>query len=108
MPFLDSLPKGPEIGTLPRMETAAALKDIEILVRSHFGLIYLDTAEDERAIVLLQHIADSNQLRFFEWSATKGLRRWPMDTAAEGTTDLARALELAERATDSAIYYFNG
>lgn len=90
------------------MESLAKLKDIELLIRSHFGLIYLDTAEDERAIVLLQHLADRNQLRFFEWSSTKGLRRWPLEVAAEGTADLAKALELAERATEPAVYYFNG
>jgi len=90
------------------MESTAKLKDIELLIRSHFGLIYLDTAEDERAVVLLQHLADRNHLRFFEWSATKGLRRWPLEMAAEGSTDLATALQLAERATEPAVYYFHG
>jgi AAA+ superfamily predicted ATPase len=90
------------------MESTAKLKDIDLLIRSHFGLIYLDTAEEERAAVLLHHLAERNQLRFFEWSATKGLRRIPVDVAAEGTTDLARALELAERATEPAVYYFHG
>lgn len=51
------------------------LKDIELLIRSRYCIIFLDTVEEERAETLLKHLADHLRLPFFSWTRTKGLGR---------------------------------
>jgi hypothetical protein len=53
------------------------LNDIELLIRSRYGLIYLDTPEEDRANGLLAHVADRLGLPFFTWTRSQGLSRRP-------------------------------
>ena len=46
-----------------------ALNDIELLIRSRYGLIHLDTPEEDRAGVLLRHVADL--VTFKAWLARR-------------------------------------
>jgi hypothetical protein len=46
-----------------------------LLIRSHYGLVYLETKEEERAGSLLMHVADDLDLPFFIWTPSKGLQR---------------------------------
>ena len=34
-----------------------ALRDLELLIRSRYGLIHLETREEDRALALLHHLA---------------------------------------------------
>ncbi|HEX8391264.1 MAG TPA: AAA family ATPase [Longimicrobium sp.] len=51
------------------------LRDVDLLVRSRYSLIVIDTAEEDRALALLGELADRMALPLFTWSLTKGLRR---------------------------------
>ncbi len=108
----------------PTMGTASKvtdpLKDLQLLIRSRYGLIQLDTAEEDRAGALLKHLADSMGLPYFVWSRTKGLRREDARAEAADARDVAAvfkvygsaspvvALDHVETARFPAIYNFQG
>ena len=49
--------------------------ELSLLVRSRYGIIYLQTSEQGRAESLLHHLADNLNLPFFTWTPAKGLQR---------------------------------
>ncbi|MFA5141045.1 MAG: AAA family ATPase [Elusimicrobiota bacterium] len=91
------------------MERAAsfdALRDIELLMRSHFSVILLDTVEEDRAEVLLRYLADRMGLPYFLWAPAKGLRRFGEEKEVYGTTDPVKALEHIGVSALEAVYHF--
>ena len=48
-----------------------ALKDIELLLRSRYGLLHLETEEEDRAGALLAHVADRMGAPFFSWTHSR-------------------------------------
>lgn len=84
------------------------LKDIELLIRSRYCIIFLDTAEEDRAETLIKHLADHLKLPFFSWTRTKGLRREDIEGSIYGSTDPSIALGHIEHSQFSAIYNFQG
>lgn len=63
------------------LQTAAAIqgvKALETLVQSHHPLIAIATVEEERAINLLQSVAQNIGIQIMEWSAVRGLSRMAM------------------------------
>jgi len=81
------------------------LHDIELLLRSRHGLIIINTVEEERAAMLLKHVADRKQLPLFIWNRTRGLRRADLDSAIYGTTDPEQALANIAASQLPAIYH---
>ncbi len=51
------------------------LRELEVLVRSRYSLVVLETAEEERAATLLRELAHRMGLPLFTWSMTRGIRR---------------------------------
>jgi hypothetical protein len=90
------------------MSKADPIRDLELLVRSSYGLIVIDTAEDERAEGLIRQLADRVSLPFFLWSRTKGLRRDGSNNAVYATGDPAQALGHIGSAQLNALYYMSG
>jgi SpoVK/Ycf46/Vps4 family AAA+-type ATPase len=82
------------------------LHDIELLVKSRHGLIVIDTAEEERAELLLRHLADRVGLPLLVWSRTRGLRRDAAASGVYGTTDPQQALAHVASSHFDAIYHF--
>ena len=82
------------------------LHDIELLVRSRHGLIVIDTAEEERAELLLRHLADRVRLPLLVWSRTRGLRRDAAAQGVYGTTDAQQALAHVGTSHIDALYHF--
>ena len=82
------------------------LKDLQLLIHSRYCVIFLDTAEEERAETLLKHLADSLRLPFFSWTPTKGLRREAVKGPVYGSTDPSTALTHIEHAQFTAVYHF--
>jgi AAA+ superfamily predicted ATPase len=81
-----------------------AFADLELLIKSRYGLIHIDTDEDERVQVLLRHIADRLTLPLFLWTRTRGLCR---DGHANGIYDTqapAQALAHITSAQLRALY----
>ncbi len=90
------------------MAHADPLKDIELLIRSRYCIIHVDTAEEERAGGLVAHVADRLGLPLFVWTRTRGLRRTDKEGPVFNTAEPAHALRHVEAARFPAIYHFRG
>jgi len=83
-----------------------ALKDLELLLRSRYGLIHLDTLEEDRAGSLLQHLADQLGVPFFSWTRSRGLIRQGMSDPVYQTSDPAKAFAHVAASGHPALYHF--
>ena len=88
------------------MLASEALADLELLIRSRYGLIHVATAEEDRTETVLRHLSDRLGLPLFTWSRSKGIVR---DTHANGvyeTNDPALALAHIVSSQMAALYLF--
>ncbi|HEX6939094.1 MAG TPA: AAA family ATPase [Longimicrobiales bacterium] len=90
------------------MAASDPLKDIELLIRSRYCIVHVDSAEEERVCALVRYLADRLALPLFEWTRTKGLRRSDRDAPIFNTLEPAGALRHIEAARFPAIYHFRG
>jgi MoxR-like ATPase len=81
------------------------IHELALLVRSRYGLIVIDTAEEERVATLLRLLANELDVALFLWSRSKGLRRDGLDNAIYGTTDAAQALSHMLGSSVPALYF---
>ena len=84
------------------------LHDLDLLLRSRYALVVLETAEEDRAESLLLHLADRLGIPLFVWTSSKGLRRSDRDAPIYDTADPAKALAHVESARFPALYAFRG
>ena len=96
----------PAFGTPPAAD--AFLSDLELLLRSRYPLIFLQTDERERAEDLLEHLADRMKLPLYTWTRTKGLRESFELAASLDTLEPVKALAEIERWQRRALYCFVG
>ena len=88
-------------------------QELELLIRSRYGLIVLETLEEDRVESILKQIASSLSLHYYSWSRSKGLRRGmsssqpTVDVGEEAAMDPAKALAIVER-EGSGIFQFDG
>jgi len=85
-----------------------ALKDLQLLIRSRYGLIYLDSMEEERAEGLLRHLADAMKTPFFTWTRSRGLVRAGMPDPMYDSRDPVKAVRNIESGGQPGIYHFQG
>ncbi len=90
------------------MKETDPLKDLELLIRSRYCVIFLNTPEEERAETLIKHLADRLKLPLFIWTPTKGLKREDIKGSVYKSTDLSTALTHIEHSRFVAIYHFLG
>lgn len=90
------------------------LEQVELLVRSRYGLVIVDTLEEERVDELFKQIASKLQLHYYSWTRSRGLRRgmnasdaYVDEKTAQPIKDPAEALRLVER-EGSGIFHFAG
>ena len=84
------------------------LHDLEILLKSRYGLVHLATDEEARSATLLRHLADRLSIPLFRWSRLGGLSRDGADGAIYGTQDLPAALGHVAASGQPALYHFHG
>ena len=83
--------------------------ELELLVRSKYALVLLETPEPVRADELLALIATRLSLPYFSWSRSRGLRRGSqpgdpfIERTAEPAAGLARILD-----EGAGVYHFRG
>lgn len=85
----------------------SALEELELLIRAHYALIVVETAEPERAEELVRQAASSLNLHYYYWTRSRGVRRGNQagDAYFEDTAEPAKALQYAQQ--DSAgVYLF--
>jgi MoxR-like ATPase len=84
------------------------LDELDVLLRTRYGLVMIDTDEQERAATLLRHAAARRGIPFFVWSRTKGLRREDLGTPIYDTQAADKALVHLEAANQPALYHMAG
>jgi len=84
------------------------LREISLLIRSRYGLIWLKTCERDRIESLLWHVAEALGLDFFVWIPAEGLRRRGTVDPIYGTGDPKTALAQVRSCERPAIYCFHG
>jgi hypothetical protein len=84
------------------------LRDLELLFKSRYGLIHLDTDEVDRALSLLGHVADRIPLPLFTWSRVEGVRRVDRPGSIFDTKELRKAVAHVAAAGIPAVYHFHG
>ena len=90
------------------MAAQDVLRDIQLLFQSRYGLIHLETEEEERAISLLRHVADRIAVPLFTWSRIKGITRIDRQGAIFETREPTKAVAHVAAADIPAIYHFHG
>lgn len=83
--------------------------ELELLIRARYGLIVLDTFEEDRAETTLKFIASRLSLHFFSWTRSKGLRRGTVnqDVSIDDSAEPAKALAHVER-EGAGVFHFPG
>ena len=84
------------------------LRDLELLFQSRYGLIHIDTDEADRALSLLQHVADRISTPLFTWSRIEGIRRVGWKGSIFETKEARKAMAHVAAADIPAIYHFHG
>jgi hypothetical protein len=84
------------------------LRDLELLFQSRYGLIHMDTDEADRALSLLQHVADRISTPLFTWSRIEGIRRVGWTGSIFETKEARKAMAHVTAANIPAIYHFHG
>ncbi|MEQ9618523.1 MAG: AAA family ATPase [Deltaproteobacteria bacterium] len=84
------------------------LRELELLIRSHYSLIFIDTAEEDRARTVLTLLAGRMKIPYFYWTRTKGLKRVDIESKGPvyGSTDIGQALSHIESSKFQALYHF--
>jgi SpoVK/Ycf46/Vps4 family AAA+-type ATPase len=88
------------------MLATEALADLELLIRSRYGLIHIETVEEERVHTLLRHLSDHLTVPFFTWSRTRGICRDGHANGIYDTQEPAQALAHVVAAGTAALYHF--
>jgi hypothetical protein len=104
-----------EAGTLEMTEEKSSpcsspdiIRELALLIKSHYGLIWFKTAEEDRAESLLAHLADSLGLKLFTWTLTQGIKRADLEGSVYMTTEPKAALDHIISSDFPAIYHFQG
>lgn len=85
------------------------IDELELLVRSRYGVIVIDSWEIDRADEALRHVAAQLSLHFHVWRRSKGVQRGSEAGAplVDDTSSPADALRLVER-EGAGIFHFPG
>ncbi len=84
------------------------LQDLQLLFKSRYGLIHMDTEEEDRALSLLRHLADRIGIPLFTWSRIGGITRVDLQGSIFETKEPRKALAHVAAADIAAIYHFHG
>lgn len=91
--------------------TERILKDIEVLIRARYPIIYIVSWEEQRVMRWLGEVAKKRNKRLFEWSFSSGLLETGVQTSqqrlkASPTKDPVNALDEVVAQVEPAIYVF--
>jgi ATP-dependent 26S proteasome regulatory subunit len=93
----------------PPTELTAAQRELEVLIRARYPLLYVVSWEEERVEQQLAEIARTRNKRFFVWTCTQGIVKHgtpPAQGKASSTADPIAALDAVMGQVEPAIYLF--
>jgi MoxR-like ATPase len=83
-------------------------REMELLIRSRYAIVLVESVEEARIEGLLQHVADRMNLMFFIWRPGRGLHRADREDFLYGTMSLAGALAHIDAAQAPGLYHVQG
>ncbi len=101
--------------TLPRqkilVKQMTQMQEIDVLIRSRYPIIYIESWEEERVECCLRQIAKQREKGFYTWSITEGIQRADADELKtahkpDRTTDPINALNSVLDYVEPAIFLF--
>jgi AAA+ superfamily predicted ATPase len=94
----------------PPVECSPAQRELEVLIRARYPLLYVVSWEEERVELQLADIARARNKRLFVWTCTQGIVKHgstpQQGKSATGTADPLAALDAVIHQVDPAIYLF--
>lgn len=93
----------------PKTATGKARRELDVLIRARYPIIYVTTWEEERVERCLREIASARKKQLYTWTITEGLRKAGADSKNNrpgSTTDPIAALGTVIDHVEPAIYLF--
>ena len=81
------------------------IRELELLIKSRYPIIYLETWEEERAESLLNLVAQNLKKPLFIWTSTKGLYRSDIQSPIYNTANPMQALSHIQASNLIALYF---
>lgn len=82
-------------------------EELQLLLRSRFPILVVETAEERRFLALAEKIANLDELGLFTWSVVQGLRRAvPRGESMAQTRELVDALAHLVKSPQNGIFVF--
>ncbi len=81
-------------------------KEIDILVRARYPLIFIVSYEEERVFRFLDRFAQEQNKQLMVWSVTTGMRKAGENRVDDATRDPLAALTYIERQTGPIVFFF--
>lgn len=102
---------GPATQEMPLRHSEKVLREIEVLIRARYPIIYIVTYEEQRVIRWLTEVCKKRKKRMFEWSSATGLVEsgTPVNNQKAKTSptrDPVQALDDMISHVEPAIYVF--
>ncbi|MBE9117636.1 AAA family ATPase [Lusitaniella coriacea LEGE 07157] len=86
------------------MKPTTSIHDLKTLILSFHPIIAIETVEEERVESLLRAVAGELKMPLYEWTVTKGLKRFPNTSAIYGTADPQSLLQTLETVDLESIF----
>jgi len=80
--------------------------ELQLLVRSRFPILVVETAEERRFLGLIETVANLDEVPLFTWSVVQGLRRPLKNETIASTRELIDALSEIRKSPQNGIYVF--
>ncbi len=84
------------------------VRGLEILARARHTLIHIESHEQERVGVILDHVAERLGAKRWDWTPHRGFVSPTTKEVVKNTRDPEVALELFDDASGSAVFHFQG
>jgi SpoVK/Ycf46/Vps4 family AAA+-type ATPase len=81
-------------------------EELQLLLRSRFPILVVETAEEQRFLELIQNVANLEEQALFTWSVVQGLRRPAKRESVAQTRELVEAVSEICRSPQNGIYVF--
>ncbi len=84
------------------------VQDLELLVVAHHPLVFIETLEEDRAEVILEHVADRQSIPYLSWDPVAGLRSSDEAEPIADTKDPVSALDFVLDSPDEVLVHLRG